>query len=536
MDTELFIEIFTGLQRNFGAADMTKVTITEEGKKKPKYEWTHREITKQDYIDHLNGVKAIGIQPVNDEGMCRFAAIDIDDKQYSYKNFPYKTFLELIAKYNLPIVPVKSKSGGLHLYVFTKEPVKATFLRGFLEKLLLCLSLPANIEIYPMQTELLDVDGKKDNGRFINLPYFNKNQRVCLSPEGKEYTFEQFMKVLELNRYSKEELEEFADKHVKEMLTGGAEEFEDGPPCLQILTKQKLSDGRDRFLYNYMIFAKKKFTDNWEKEVKRAARDYFEYDSDWDDKKVDQKIKAWKKDTKGYTCNEDPIFAVCQRAVCRTRKFGILSDKKKSWPEMTNLIKINYQPDPQYTFDVHCGDGKIKQVRVPNQNFFYNKLLMKGVITKFTDIHLADIPPFQFNDTMAKLFPPKVIYEPPKSATLEGMFEEHLKEHINGQKAKSATSFKNGAVLIHKDTACFKITKFHNELKNKEIKMTMQETIKYLEDHFGAQLKMKRFPKKEGDSKEHNPIQIVELQVSKKLQKNEEVIELLKMQKKDDIF
>ena len=38
----------------------------------------------------------------------------------------------------------------------------------------------------------------------------------------------------------------------------GIIEFIDCPPCLAALSKNKLSDGRDRFLYNYMVFAKKK--------------------------------------------------------------------------------------------------------------------------------------------------------------------------------------------------------------------------------------------------------------------------------------
>jgi len=45
---------------------------------------------------------------------------------------------------------------------------------------------------------------------------------------------------------------------------------------LQILTKNKLRDGRDRFLYNYMVFAKKKYPDDWEKMVIAAPGKYFE--------------------------------------------------------------------------------------------------------------------------------------------------------------------------------------------------------------------------------------------------------------------
>ena len=51
-----------------------------------------------------------------------------------------------------------------------------------------------------------------------------------------------------------------------------------------------------------MVFAKKKFKDNWEDKVKEAARNYVLYDNVWGDSKVEKKIKDWKKDTAGHTC------------------------------------------------------------------------------------------------------------------------------------------------------------------------------------------------------------------------------------------
>ena len=88
---EEFIKIFNGLERNQGyIMDISSAKNNEEGKLKTVYTWAKTEITNQDYINHLNGVKSIGIQPCDDEGMASFGAIDIDDKEHSYKNFPYQ--------------------------------------------------------------------------------------------------------------------------------------------------------------------------------------------------------------------------------------------------------------------------------------------------------------------------------------------------------------------------------------------------------------------------------------------------------------
>ena len=40
----------------------------------------------------------------------------------------------------------------------------------------------------------------KVNGNFINLPYFNKTERVALDPSGKEIPLDLFLKVVEINK------------------------------------------------------------------------------------------------------------------------------------------------------------------------------------------------------------------------------------------------------------------------------------------------------------------------------------------------
>jgi len=364
-----FIEYFTGLQRNFGLADLTK-TIKDPitGKLKPEYGWSKQPITDQYYLDHLNGNKSIGIQPCDDDGMVRFGAIDIDSKDY--KDFSIKKYLDTIKQYDLPLIPVKSKSGGLHLYLFLKEPAKAIIIKKFLESLLFTLKLPLRTEIYPKQTELgKDAEGKFIDGNFINLPYYNKSDRVAINFDGKAFTFEQFIKVIEANLKTANELEEFSLAHVKTVLQGGPSEFDDGPPCLQIMTKKSLDDGRDRWLYNYMVFAKKRYQDKWEEMVIDAPKKYFLKDSnglvvdDWGEKKVRDKIRSWKKDsTKGYTCTQEPIVNFCMKSECAKRKYGFLSDRKVLFPKLSSLVKIKY-PEPEYTFNVELPNGVSKNVK-----------------------------------------------------------------------------------------------------------------------------------------------------------------------------
>ena len=88
-----FIKIFSGLERNYGYCNVKNgYTDPETGKLKFKpgdYGWSQDAVTDQDYIDHLNGEKSIGIQPCDDEGMAQFGAIDIDPKKYKDFNKKY---------------------------------------------------------------------------------------------------------------------------------------------------------------------------------------------------------------------------------------------------------------------------------------------------------------------------------------------------------------------------------------------------------------------------------------------------------------
>ena len=49
--------------------------------------------------------------------------------------------LDIIQEKELPLIPVRSKSNGLHLYLFTKEFVQAKEIKSFLEQVLFLFKL-----------------------------------------------------------------------------------------------------------------------------------------------------------------------------------------------------------------------------------------------------------------------------------------------------------------------------------------------------------------------------------------------------------
>ena len=540
-----FVKIFDGLKRDYGYAEITNgYKDSTTGKFKVKHGWAGKPLTSLDYIQHLKGEKSIGIQPCDDSGMVSFGAIDIDSK--AYQNFSPRKYLEIIQKNNLPVIPVKSKSGGLHLYIHTKEKVKASFLRNFLDKLLYTLELDPTTEIYPKQTELgTGSDGSFTNGNFINLPYYNKIERVALNLDGTEFTFDQYIQVVESNLKSEKELNEFIDDHISKILLGGAEEFNDGPPCLQAISKtiddsNKLPDERDRFLFNYMVFCKKKYPDLWEKKVLDGARKYILYDEEWGDKKVLDKIKSWRKPTAGHLCDQDPIRNFCIKSECAKRQFGYMSDKQKKFPQLSALIRIDYIPEPEFRFTVHFNDKqdgeKSKQVLARDVNYLMDMEKCRRLIASHTPIAPPRIKQDEFQSIIEKLKETETVQPPPAGTSPKELLHKYLDEHIHGVPAVSAASFSSGSVLKEEGFAYFTMEVFFNYLKNKEWKMKYEKTGRMLIEEFKSELgHLKRYPKKDTDKKSHNPIRCVKIPLSF-FSREEEDVEILDRKDKDQIL
>lgn len=500
-----FIEFFRGLERNYGFCDLSNAKVNPETGKldiPPRdYGWSGKPITDQDYLDHLEGKVSIGIQPCNEDGRVVFGAIDVD----IYKNFNKEKFLKKIVDNDLPLIPVKSKSGGFHLYLHTKEPVSAVFARQFLKSLLFTLGLQANTEIYPKQTNV-----ESSVGNFINIPYFKKSERIAINPhDGSEFTFEQYISVIEANQKTEKELKEFMNNLTSKELVGGNEEFKEGPPCLQQLSKEKLDDGRDRFLYNYMVFAKKKYPDEWEDKVKLAAREYFINDGKWDDARVLQKIRSWQKTETGYTCEDGVITQVCMEELCYKRKFGKKSDKIIQWPELSSLVKINYE-EPEYDVTVTLrdqnGDEKSVQIHLRNIDEVMEMRLLRKQIAKQANTFLPKIKDKDFEPIVAGLLSGVEEQKAPAGTSNKEKLYKYIKEYTKN-KATTNASFESGRALLKEkeDKMYFIYDKFFDFLKRKEWKVGEAKTGRWMEEWFDAKHNKKpRFPKKD-EQKESNP-------------------------------
>jgi len=509
-----YIQIFDGYKGAYGVADWTNVKIDPvSGKKKPDYRWNFEPFTDQIFIDHLNGTKSVGIQPTNENSEVKFALIDIDPN--NYVNYDKKFFIDKIQEFKLPLIPIESKSGGLHLFIFMKELVSATLLVSFLKNLLPLFNLKPDCEIFPKQTQLTkDTEtGELRPGQFINLPYYKRTERQALNVDGTPFTFEQFIKVVEANLVEVKNLDAITEGMDKQIYEGTDEDFKDGPPCLAHLSKimkDPKFDGKDRFMYNYHVFVKMKYPDTWKQKVKNAPVKYFEehHAHAWDDKLLNAKLRSWNKSEKGFTCTQEPLWSNCKKGICVKKKFGVLAGSKGNYPELTNLKKIALEPEPEFEFDVTKSDGfTTATVHCKSVEHLTDQRKRRNAIAK--DAGFA--PPIIKSDqaVLDALFDTQKVVSPPIGTTPKEKLHDVLHAKINGAKALVDASFKTGTVLIEDGYAFFKFNKFYDKLKAKDWKYSEDKTgtmmMKTYKDCGIEFMEGKRFPKKKDQSKSNTP-------------------------------
>ena len=501
-----YIKFFDGYRAAYGLADFEHEEAKvdpESGKKKPVYRWNYEPLTEEIYQSHLDGKISIGIQPCNENSEARLGVIDVDPKDYV--NFDRKAIIDKIQEYDLPLIPIESKSGGLHLCLFMDSFMSAKEIVSFLINLLPLFKLKPNNEIFPKQTQLTrdEETGKLKPGQFINLPYYGSERRA-LNVDGTPFTFEKFLDLIDANLVSKDQLVTITQNIDKKIYEGVNEDFIDGPPCLAAISKiskKDSFDGKDRFMYNYHVLVKMKYPDKWEDKVKNAPVKYFDetHGNAWTDQKLKSKLRSWAKSEKGYTCTQEPLWSFCKKGICVKKKFGVLSGSKGSYPILTNLRKIEIFEEPEYEFDVTKPDGISKvTIHCKSVEHLNSRIKRRDAISKDAGF----LPP-RINDdaeqmVMDALYATQQSVQPPIGTSPKEKLHDVLHTKIHGPKATNDAAFKSGSVLIEGEYAFFKFDKFYDRLKSKDWKYKeektgrmMQVIYKTCEIQF---LDQKRFP------------------------------------------
>ena len=316
LDAQQFTLLFQGKNNTYVKNELPKEAPKNGEKIKTKITQVEGKVDKELLAMHLNGKFGVGICPVNNEGKVKFCVIDID----CYDSRVFK-MLNFIQAYNLPLLPFRSKSGGLHVYMMFSKPVTARTARELCKEIIWYFNLEdiygkTKVEIFPKQ----DIVKENGFGNGVTLPYFNGEDTYTplLDTEGNAIPFKEALVYIQKHITSVEKV-----KEVLEHLP-----YDDAPPCLQraLLTFSIGSEdsGRNNFLFSYAVYAKKKYGTGFESYVSEI-NDSFEVPLE--ENVIEQICNSVKENEYYYKCKDEPCLAFCDKTICHKREFGLGKDK-----------------------------------------------------------------------------------------------------------------------------------------------------------------------------------------------------------------
>ena len=406
-----FAAIFNGLQLAYGTFKIDKKQLN--GKSTGRAAIVREPRTKELWEGHLSGKgRAVGIIPINEDNRCVWGCIDVD--QYP---LDHKALIDKIRKLKLPLVICRSKSGGAHCFLFTTEWIDAKDMQFTLQQISAALGYGGS-EIFPKQIKLhLDRD---DVGNFLNLPYYNSEDglRYAIKDDGTSATLDEFIELYEQYKQTPEQ--------VTKLQTGGEAEqhqLTDGPPCLQILAKNKISEGgRNNGLFNLGVYLRKAYPDSWESEILKYNMEYL--DPPLPLNEVNIVAKQLEKKDYVYKCSDAPINAHCNKTLCLTRKHGVGAAVQGA--VIANLRKYNSTP-PVWFVDVNGEPLEMDTDALLNQATFQRSCMeqlnfMPRSVSKIIWENRIGSLMQEMKDNES------AIIEVAQDASITGQFYDHLEE------------------------------------------------------------------------------------------------------------
>ena len=399
---EVFEKIYQGLDVAYGQHQSEGKRA--DGKQEGKSYIVRELVTEELWDNHLNGVgPSLGIIPIMADNKAKWGCIDIDQYPIDYKKIIHK-----VRELSLPLIPCRSKSGGLHIFLFFSKPVPAKDIRYKLREVASCLGY-SSAEIFPKQSSILIEKG--DLGNFLNLPYYNHKEttRYAYKDDGTAASLVEFVNMY--NLYVKETIDDIAIQIPGEVI-------KDGPPCLQQLCTQGFPEGtRNNGLFNIGVYLRKFDPDNWQSLLEDHNRNFMSPPLAANE--VITVIKQLDKKDYNFRCKDAPINSFCNSKVCRTRKFGIGSSENT--PEF-GAMTVQLSDPVVWFLDVNDNRLEFSTEELQIQTKFQRKCME----------YLRKMPPkmkeSQWQETLQILMDNATVIKVSRDGSVSGQFETYLQE------------------------------------------------------------------------------------------------------------
>jgi len=298
--------------------DLSKHLVTSltgevsESNKREADTFTNYEIVNEElWKNHLAGKKRIGVFPIKDKKV-KWGCIDIDPRNYA--DYSSKKYLDIIKKYNLPLIAIKSKSGGLHLFLFFKDwtdrEKASEILDTWNNKYF------GSAEVFPTQ----------DKG--VNMPYFKMDATLehAFDENGNGLLIGAFIELAKTKLCTYDNL-----KNIKVDSPEDESLYSEYPPCVQNLMREKWSGNhRNDMLFNVAVLKYKEHDGKISKVDMRSHlieknKEYFT--NPMPDNEVEATVlkSISKPQDYFYKCppRYNGLVPICDKEQCKLRKLGL---------------------------------------------------------------------------------------------------------------------------------------------------------------------------------------------------------------------
>lgn len=455
------LNLFEGNSELFITTSLTG-EVDERGKREAKTITLHEPLTSTQWINHLNGKVRIGIKPERDEE-CKWGCIDIDP--HSYKDYNQKKIVDIIRDYNLPLIPARSKSGGLHLFLFLDKFYPVKDVRKKLDEW--NNTFFQALEVFPMN-------------KCLNMPYFNKDSTTefAYNESNTPMLIGAFLQLAKqktnsLSSLSKLKIEQFEPES----------NWNQYPPCCQKMIQEPWSGNhRNDLLFNIGVLEMKKADGNLnKKEVQDILleRNKQIFATPLPEREVIATVvNSVSKKNYALKCNTP----LCDKDKCKFRALGIGSQPPPIVSEFTDINFVRSTKSIEYSFKYQEQTLIVTPEDMKDEKSWRTKLLRYGIYWMTLPRPKSGPPPFElllreivtqaiendkmkFEDTLGE----------EKYTFLKKFFESHIEED-DFEKLKD-----NYVVLDSKTNTCyFRRITFEKFLGNDRTFKSVSEALNLL--------------------------------------------------------
>lgn len=412
-------------------------------------------VTLDVWRKHLEGTRPLGVVPIDDDARCWWGSIDIDE---------YDTDILAIIRSaeKYPLVPCRSKSGGLHLFLFVSEPVPAGEMQAVLRALSAAIG-KAGSEIFPKQSEVLAHRG--DVGNWIVMPYYGDTfdgklqEQVGLKKTGSSMTLQEFITLVQSKRLTAKQFEALGNstrmgkvaaltggKGKKTGGTAAAGPFGDGPPCLQHLSKSGFPEGgRNNALFMIGLYLKRTNPSNWKTLLEQDNQNFMKPPLTSDE--VTNVRKQLEKKDYEYTCGVEPMKGHCDSGLCRTRKYGV--GETGDYPDITSMTR--YETEPTIWFVTVAGH----RLELSTENLI-NYSRFQSVSADKINKFFSPMKQAEWLKILNEASKTAEVLKPPPGTTSEDVMHELLTEFLtNRSRGERMEDLLMGRPVLNEDHARF---------------------------------------------------------------------------------